>query len=41
MLINRHTDFGLDKDKVMGDGMVAGFGKSMAEKSVCILKILP
>lgn len=35
MIINRHTDFGLDKDKVMGDGMVAGFGKINGRK-VCV-----
>lgn len=35
MLLNRHTDFGLDKDKVMGDGMVAGFGKINGRK-VCV-----
>ncbi len=35
MIINRHTEFGLDKDKVMGDGMVAGFGKINGRK-VCV-----
>lgn len=35
MIVNRHTDFGLDKDKVMGDGMVAGFGKINGRK-VCV-----
>ena len=35
MILNRHTDFGLDKDKIMGDGMVAGFGKINGRK-VCV-----
>ena len=35
MIVNRHTDFGLDKDKIMGDGMVAGFGKINGRK-VCV-----
>jgi len=35
MMINRHTDFGLDKNKVMSDGLVAGFGKINGRK-VCV-----
>ncbi len=35
MILNRHTEFGLDKDKIMGDGMVAGFGKINGRK-VCV-----
>ncbi len=33
--LNRHTEFGLDKDKIPGDGMVAGFGTINGRK-VCI-----
>lgn len=32
---NRHTDFGMDKDKLLGDGMVAGFGK-IDGRRVCV-----
>lgn len=32
---NRHTDFGMDKEKIMGDGMVAGFGTVNGRK-VCV-----
>ncbi len=32
---NRHSDFGMDKEKVLGDGMVAGFGK-IDGRRVCI-----
>lgn len=35
LMLNRHTEFGLDKDKVLGDGMVAGFGKINGRK-VCV-----
>ncbi len=35
MMINRHTDFGMDKDKIPGDGMVAGFGTINGRK-VCV-----
>ena len=35
MMLNRHTDFGLDKDKILGDGVVAGFGKINGRK-VCV-----
>lgn len=32
---HRHTDFGLDKDRYLGDGVVAGFGK-IDGRRVCI-----
>lgn len=32
---NRHTDFGMDKEKFLGDGMVAGFGKIHGRR-VCV-----
>ena len=32
---NRHTDFGLSEDKILGDGMVAGFGK-IDGRRVCV-----
>jgi len=35
LMVNRHTDFGLDKDKVPGDGVVAGFGKINGRR-VCV-----
>jgi acetyl-CoA carboxylase carboxyltransferase component len=35
MMLNRHTDFGLDKDKIPGDGMVAGFG-TINGRRVCV-----
>lgn len=35
LMVNRHVDFGMDKDKVPGDGMVAGFGKINGRR-VCI-----
>ncbi|MBN2257341.1 MAG: acyl-CoA carboxylase subunit beta [Anaerolineaceae bacterium] len=35
MMLNRHTDFGLDKGKISGDGMIAGFGKINGRK-VCV-----
>ena len=31
MMVNRHTDFGLDKDKIMGDGWWLDLAKSTAE----------
>jgi len=34
-MVNRHTDFGLDKDKIPGDGVVAGFGKINGRR-VCV-----
>jgi len=34
-MLNRHTEFGLDKGKVPGDGLVAGFGTINGRK-VCI-----
>jgi acetyl-CoA carboxylase carboxyltransferase component len=33
--VNRHTDFGLDKGKIPGDGLVAGFGKINGRR-VCV-----
>lgn len=35
LMKNRHTEFGMDKDKIMGDGMVAGFGTVNGRK-VCV-----
>ena len=35
MMLNRHTDFGLDKGKTLGDGMVTGFGTINGRK-VCV-----
>jgi acetyl-CoA carboxylase carboxyltransferase component len=35
LMLSRHTDFGLDKDKIPGDGIVAGFGKINGRR-VCI-----
>ena len=35
LMVSRHTDFGLDKDKVPGDGIVAGFGKINGRR-VCV-----
>mgnify|MGYP001767720035 CR=1 FL=1 len=35
MMLNRHTDFGLDKGKIPGDGMVAGFG-TISGRKVCV-----
>ena len=35
LMLNRHTEFGLDKGKVPGDGLVAGFGTINGRK-VCI-----
>jgi len=35
LMLNRHVDFGMDKDKVPGDGMVAGFGKINGRR-VCV-----
>lgn len=32
---NRHSDFGMDKEKFLGDGMVAGFGKINGRR-VCV-----
>lgn len=32
---NRHSDFGMDKEKILGDGMVAGFGK-IDGRRVCV-----
>lgn len=34
-MVNRHTEFGLDKDRSFGDGLVAGFGKINGRR-VCI-----
>jgi len=33
--VNRHTDFGLDKDKIPSDGLVSGFGKINGRR-VCV-----
>ena len=35
LMVNRHTDFGMDKEKTPGDGMVAGFGKINGRR-VCV-----
>ena len=35
LMVNRHSDFGLDKDKTPGDGVVAGFGKINGRR-VCV-----
>jgi acetyl-CoA carboxylase carboxyltransferase component len=35
LMTSRHTDFGLDKEKVPGDGIVAGFGKINGRR-VCV-----
>lgn len=35
LMVSRHTDFGLDKDKIPGDGIVAGFGKINGRR-VCV-----
>lgn len=35
LMKNRHVDFGLDKEKILGDGMVAGFGKVNGRR-VCV-----
>ncbi len=35
LMSSRHTDFGLDKEKVPGDGIVAGFGKINGRR-VCV-----
>lgn len=35
MMLHRHTDFGLDKNKSMSDGMVSGFGTINGRK-VCV-----
>jgi propionyl-CoA carboxylase beta chain len=35
LMVSRHTDFGLDKEKSPGDGMVAGFGKINGRR-VCV-----
>jgi len=35
LMLNRHVDFGMDKDKIPGDGMVAGFGTINGRK-VCV-----
>ncbi len=35
MMQNRHTEFGLDKGKILGDGLVAGFGTINGRK-VCV-----
>lgn len=34
-MLHRHTDFDLEKDRYMGDGMVAGFGK-INGRTVCL-----
>ncbi len=35
LMVSRHTDFGLDKEKYPGDGIVAGFGKINGRR-VCV-----
>ena len=35
LMVNRHTDFGLDKEKIPGDGIVSGFGKINGRR-VCV-----
>src|SRR5690606_4131801 len=35
MMMHRHTDFGLDKNRTMSDGMVTGFGTINGRK-VCV-----
>jgi len=35
LMKNRHTDFGMDKDKILGDGMVVGFG-TIDGRKVCV-----
>ncbi len=35
LMVNRHTDFGMDKEKTPGDGVVAGFGKINGRR-VCV-----
>jgi propionyl-CoA carboxylase beta chain len=35
LMVSRHTDFGLDKEKIPGDGIVAGFGKINGRR-VCV-----
>lgn len=35
LMLNRHTDFGMDKEKILGDGMVAGFG-TVDGRKVCV-----
>jgi acetyl-CoA carboxylase carboxyltransferase component len=35
LMFSRHTDFGLDKEKIPGDGIVAGFGKINGRR-VCV-----
>lgn len=35
LMKNRQTDFGMDKEKVLGDGMITGFGK-IDGRRVCI-----
>ncbi len=35
LMKNRHSDFGLDKEKILGDGMVTGFGKINGRR-VCV-----
>ncbi len=35
LMVNRHTDFGMDKEKYPGDGVVAGFGKINGRR-VCV-----
>jgi propionyl-CoA carboxylase beta chain len=35
LMVNRHSDFGLDKGKIPGDGVVAGFGKINGRR-VCV-----
>jgi acetyl-CoA carboxylase carboxyltransferase component len=34
-MIHRHSDFGLDKSRILGDGLVAGFGKINGRR-VCV-----
>ncbi len=35
LMVNRHTDFGMEKEKTPGDGVVAGFGKINGRR-VCV-----
>jgi len=35
LMVNRHTDFGMEKEKTPGDGVVAGFGK-INSRRVCV-----
>jgi len=35
LMVNRHTDFGMDKEKYPGDGVVSGFG-TISGRKVCV-----